>query len=194
MPFERKLHNKFLLWFGCRPTSVVATLRNGLRLQTAEAPATSLRFGKGIYLTDCFSRAAAQSIGEAGPVTAGQARQGVVFLVEVALGDMHWAFQPEPTLQMPEMAHSVYGVGAQKPDIKGLIDLRSAAPNFAIEKNATHTKSQLFFHTGKMKPNPDLPSEEAQTNEQRFNDFVAFDPAQVKLKYALMCDFFKAAP
>ena len=63
----------------------------------------------------------------------GQAKQGVVFLVEVALGDMHMASQPEPTLTMPQMKHSVYGVGAQKPDVRGLIDLRSSQPNFAID-------------------------------------------------------------
>ena len=126
-------------------------------------------------------------------MAAGKPKQGVVFLVEVALGDMHWAFQPEPLLQMPPMAHSVYGVGLQKPDAKGLIDLRSSLSNFAVDENATNTKSQLFFNTGKMRANPDMPAEEAQTSEQRFNDFVVFDPAQVKLKYAVMCDFFKAA-
>ena len=57
---------------------------------------------------------------------------------------------------MPPMAHSVYGVGAQKPDIRGLIDLRSTKENFAIDEEVNDTKSQLFFNTGKMRPNPDL--------------------------------------
>ena len=90
-----------------------------------EAPATSLRFGKGIYLTDCFSRAAQMSIDTHELSSTGQAQRGVVFLVEVALGDMHRAYQPDPLIQMPPMAHSVYGVGALKPDIRGLIDLKS---------------------------------------------------------------------
>jgi len=59
------------------------------------------------------------------------------------------------------MTHSVYGVGAQKPDVRGLIDLRSSMPNFALDENAQDTKSQLFFHTGKMRANSDLPAEEA---------------------------------
>ena len=58
MPFERRLHNKFLLWYGCRPTSAASIMREGIKLQAPEAPTTSLRFGKGIYLTDCFSKAA----------------------------------------------------------------------------------------------------------------------------------------
>ena len=58
-----------------------------------EAPSNLMRFGKGIYLTDCFSRAASQSFeGGEGP------KLGLVFLVEVALGDMHWAYAPEPLM------------------------------------------------------------------------------------------------
>ena len=117
----------------------------------------------------------------------------MVFLVEVALGDMHWAYAPEPLMQMPQMAHSVYGIGQQKPDIRGLIDLRSDLDDFAIDENATDTKKQLFFNTGKMKANPDINAENAQTVDQRFNDYVVFDPAQIKFKYAVLCDFFKAS-
>lgn len=39
------------------------------------------------------------------------------------------------------MAHSVYGVGQQKPDIRGLVDLRSTKENFAIDEDAVDTKS-----------------------------------------------------
>ena len=34
LPFEKNLPNKFLLWAGCRSTSLVATLREGLRMPT----------------------------------------------------------------------------------------------------------------------------------------------------------------
>ena len=80
-------------------------------------------------------------------------------------------------MQMPPSAHSVYGVGAQRPDIRGLVDLRSTKDNFAIDESATDTKRQLFFNTGKMRANPDMTQEHAQTSEQRFNEFVVFDPA-----------------
>ena len=58
LPFEKNVHNKFLLWSGCRATSLAAILREGLRLPSDESPSTGLMFGKGIYLTDCFSKAA----------------------------------------------------------------------------------------------------------------------------------------
>lgn len=160
-----------------------------------EAPSNLMRFGKGIYLTDCFSRAASQchdanSLSQSADGAA-EAKLGLVFLVEVALGDMHWAYAPDPLMKMPPMAHSVYGIGAQKPDIRGLIDLRSTKANFQVDENATDMKSQLFFNTGKMRPNPDMTAEHAQesTSEQRFNDYVVFDEAQVKLKYAVLCEF-----
>ena len=57
-PFEKNLHNKFLLWHGCRSTSLAANLREGLKLPSKESADTGLMFGKGIYLTDCFSKAA----------------------------------------------------------------------------------------------------------------------------------------
>ena len=112
LPFERRVHNKFLLWYGCRQTSLVANMREGLRMPASEAPSTSLRFGKGIYLTDCFSKAASQCFADQGFDSNDEGKRGIVFLVEVALGDMHWAYQPEPLMQMPPQAHSVYGVGA----------------------------------------------------------------------------------
>ena len=57
-PFEKRLHNKFLLWHGCRPTSLASNLREGLRLPSKESSDTGMMFGKGIYMTDCFSKAA----------------------------------------------------------------------------------------------------------------------------------------
>ena len=56
--FEKHVHNKFLLWHGCRPTSLAAAFREGLKLPSKESSDTGLMFGKGIYLTDCFSKAA----------------------------------------------------------------------------------------------------------------------------------------
>jgi hypothetical protein len=35
IPFK-KLHNKFLLWFGVKPTSVVATMREGIRIPSED--------------------------------------------------------------------------------------------------------------------------------------------------------------
>ena len=44
-----------------------------------------------------------------------------------------------------------------------------------------------------MKKNPDLEDAPAgmSSPELRFNDFVVYDKAQVRMKYALLCDFYQ---
>ena len=66
LPFEQGLHNKFLLWHPISQTSLAYTLRNGLRLPAAEVPGSTFRHGKGIYFTDCASKAIMPSINAAG--------------------------------------------------------------------------------------------------------------------------------
>jgi Poly(ADP-ribose) polymerase catalytic domain len=87
LPFEKKLHNKFLLWAGVRANSVLATMRDGLLVPGQES-SVGLMFGRGIYLTDCFSKAANQSCSQSLELE-NQGHFGVVFLMEAALGDMH---------------------------------------------------------------------------------------------------------
>jgi hypothetical protein len=57
MPFDKNLHNKFLLWHGVQQTSLASVLREGLQLPPAEIPSATFRYGKGIYFTDCCSKA-----------------------------------------------------------------------------------------------------------------------------------------
>lgn len=57
LPFEKKLHNKFLLWAGVKPSSVLTTMRDGLLIPAQES-SVGLMFGRGIYLADSFSKAA----------------------------------------------------------------------------------------------------------------------------------------
>ena len=37
LPFEKKLHNKFLLWHGFKTQAMAAVLRNGIRLPHPES-------------------------------------------------------------------------------------------------------------------------------------------------------------
>ena len=183
------MHNKFLLWHGCRPTSLAAAFRDGLKLPSKESSDTGLMFGKGIYLTDCFSKAASQCM----PIGADkETMQGVVFLAEAALGDMHKAYQPESFKRgaTPFSAHSVYGVGQQKPSVNGLKDIKSNLENFDLDQKTIDDNQALFLNTGRLKENPDLEDKPVGMNvpDLRFNDFVVFDPAQVRLRYALLVD------
>jgi len=69
-------------------------MREGPRLPTAEA-AITLPFGRGIHLTDSFSRAAGVSCTEKQGADSNNNFYGVVFLCEAALGEMHRAYEPD---------------------------------------------------------------------------------------------------
>jgi poly [ADP-ribose] polymerase 2/3/4 len=58
------MHNKFLLWQGIKPMSLASTLQDGVRMPAVESAMTGYMFGKGIYFTDCFSKAALNSLGQ----------------------------------------------------------------------------------------------------------------------------------
>jgi hypothetical protein len=88
-PFEHTLHNKFLLWHGVRHTSVVSVLREGLKIAPVEAPSSVYMFGKGLYFTDCASKAANHC------QTTVRSTEGFLILAEVALGNMHKAYKPQ---------------------------------------------------------------------------------------------------
>lgn len=129
-PFERKIHNKFLLWHGVKTQALAVTLRNGIRMPNADSSMTGYMFGKGIYFTDCFSKAALQSLGPAKKI-ANTSHRSFILLSEVALGDMHRAYAPHQFKRSaPMFCHSVYGVGLQKPEQLGIKDLCQPAPQF----------------------------------------------------------------
>ena len=107
LPFQKRLHNKFLLWYGCRQTSALTVLREGVKLPSQEQ-SVCLRQGRGIYLYDSFSQAANKACQEKWETQ----KEGIVFLCEAALGDMHVAFEADQMSNgLPLYKHSVYGVG-----------------------------------------------------------------------------------
>lgn len=52
-----------MLWHGLKTQNVASTLKDGFRMPLAEVAQTGYMFGKGIYFTDCFSKAATHCIG-----------------------------------------------------------------------------------------------------------------------------------
>ena len=69
---------------------------------------------------------------------------------------MHLAYQPEQFKTGPPMfCHSIYGVGQNKPDLRGIKDINNIQ-DFTIKDDAatkTGIDSPLFFNTGKMATN-----------------------------------------
>ena len=142
-------------------------------------------------MTDCFQKAINQcqlnKSTDAGP------QQGMIFLVEAALGEMHRAYQPEAFRGAPQNSHSVYGVGQKKPSIEGLKDLNNEEGDFSLNEATIQTPQPLFFNTGKLATNPELadgPKHDEGMNDLKFNEFVVYDNAQVRLRYAVQCEFY----
>lgn len=101
---------------------------------------------------------------------------------------MHRAYEPDPLVNgLPIYYHSVYGVGQQKPSISGLKDINS--PEFKVDQATITTPAPLFFQTGALKANPELQDLPVGTGvpDLKLNDFVCYDQAQVRLKYAVFC-------
>jgi len=46
-----------LLWHGSKITNFMGIIAKGLKVAPPEAPATGYMFGKGIYLSDMFTKA-----------------------------------------------------------------------------------------------------------------------------------------
>ncbi|CDW73944.1 poly [Stylonychia lemnae] len=180
IPFEKQLHNKFLLWHGVKQVNLASNLREGLKMPVNEAPSTTYMFGKGIYFTDSSSKAARESV-----LTGTKVGDGFLFLCEVALGDMHKAFQPNNFNKPPNYHHSVYGVGLQKPKLIGIKDLKSEDQDSFMPSELTICSPQaLFLNTGKLVPNPDLQENKGSNKiDHKLNDYIVYDEAQVKISY-----------
>ena len=189
-PFDKKMHNKFLLWQGIRTQSLPSVLRNGIRMPSNEAAQTGFMFGKGIYFFDCFSKAALQSMGPE-RINPGQTVKAFLLLSEVALGDMHLAFAPyQFKRSAPMFCHSVYGVGRYKPKKIGIRDLVQPAPAFAPNQLTYDKPGALFLNTGKMDSNSDLDQLPSGTMapDLKFNEYVVYDESQVRLRFLVEVD------
>jgi hypothetical protein len=140
-------------------------------------------FGKGIYFTDCVSKAALQSL----PTNKKATNRCFMILSEVALGDMHKAYAPyQFKRSAPMYCHSVYGVGQQRPKQIGIKDLCQPGPDFQPNEATYATPNALFFNTGKIATNTEL--EGHTTPDLKLNDYVVYDEAQVKMRYMVDCE------
>lgn len=99
LPFDQGLQNKFLLWYPVSQSSLANILRNGLRIPGAEVPGATFRHGKGLYFTDCASKAIMQSMSSS--IKTADSSVGYVLLCEVALGDMHKTVKPGQVTKPP---------------------------------------------------------------------------------------------
>ena len=116
--------NKMLLWHGSKITNFMGILAKGLKVAPPEAPATGYMFGKGIYLSDMFTKAL--NYCEDWQMDQ-QTKFKLMILSEVVLGNMYERLQAEFIKKLPGNYLSTKGVGQKGPDFSENIVLSNGA-------------------------------------------------------------------
>ncbi|XP_055306926.1 poly [ADP-ribose] polymerase-like [Sitodiplosis mosellana] len=146
-----------LLWHGTRLTNIAAILKFGLQVPK-EGETGKSYFGNGIYFADVVSKSTRYCIGE------DYNNIGLIFLCEVALGKSLVKTHAENTItNIPnDVYQSIRAFGQFFPHSDTRID------GVKIKSGDIRTQTEPRFE----KP-------------LKYNEFVVYDPAQVKLKYLL---------
>uniref|UniRef100_A0A3Q3XBT4 Poly [ADP-ribose] polymerase n=1 Tax=Mola mola TaxID=94237 RepID=A0A3Q3XBT4_MOLML len=162
--FLSQLHNRTLLWHGSRLSNWVSILSQGLRVAPPEAPVTGYMFGKGIYFADMSSKSANYCF-------ANQNSQfGLLLLCEVALGDCNELLDADyEANNLPDGKHSTKGLGQTGPD-----------PKHSVTLNGVNVPMGPGVKTGVGKQN---------SYSLLYNEFVVYNPAQIRMKYLLRIKF-----
>lgn len=162
--YTKDIHNKKLLWHGSRLTNFVGILSQGLRIAPPEAPVTGYMFGKGVYFADMSSKSANYCF------TSRDNNTGILLLCEVALGNENLKLHADYyAANLPEGKHSTKGEGKIQPDpnneVKSEFDKEVTIPmGPAVES----TDSKYYL---------------------RYNEFIVYDIAQIKVRYLLRLKF-----
>lgn len=160
--FDKNIQNRVLLWYGSRASNFPFILSRGLKVPGAEVPVTGFAFGKGIYFTDCSSKAAEYC-------HATQSNNTVLLLVcEVALGQSKVLTQRDSSAsQLGDSFQSIHGQGKYS---------HGAPVYYDVQDDGTKIPKGPLQ---KLNPEP--------ATFLQFNKYVVYKPNQVKLRYLLKC-------
>ncbi|KAF6239847.1 hypothetical protein HO173_002394 [Letharia columbiana] len=164
---KAKGSDRRLLWHGSRVTNYGGILSQGLRIAPPEAPVNGYAFGKGVYLADISSKSANYCQSHASSNT------GLLLLCEVELGkpmlELEIGRSDAAELAKQHGCIATWGRGATAPrgwkdagcvnaDLKGVM-----MPNTTKEPGPANYASSYL----------------------QYNEYIAYDIAQVKLRYLL---------
>lgn len=153
--------NRMLLWHGSRLTNWAGILSQGLRIAPPEAPSTGYMFGKGVYFADMFSKSANYCYASSA------AKNGVLLLCEVALGDMNELLSADYNAdKLPSGKLSTKGVGATAPDFK---------------------KSQIL-EDGVLVPLGN-PKQQQKQGSLLYNEYIVYNVEQIRMRYVVQVEF-----
>ncbi|XP_043840434.1 poly [ADP-ribose] polymerase 2 isoform X2 [Dromiciops gliroides] len=162
--FRKDLPNRMLLWHGSRLGNWVGILSHGLRVAPPEAPITGYMFGKGIYFADMSSKSANYCF-------ASRLKDvGLLLLSEVALGECNELLAANPEAGgLLQGKHSTKGMGRMAPN-----------PSHYVTLNGSTVPLGPASDTGILNP---------QGYTLNYNEFIVYDPSQVRMRYLLKIRF-----
>ncbi|KAM9066663.1 poly [ADP-ribose] polymerase 2 isoform X1 [Sarcophilus harrisii] len=162
--FRKDLPNRMLLWHGSRLGNWMGILSHGLRIAPPEAPVTGYMFGKGIYFADMSSKSANYCF------PSRLKDIGLLLLSEVALGDCNELLEANPEAAgLLQGKHSTKGMGKMAPN-----------PSHFVTLNGTTVPLGPASNTGILNP---------QGYTLNYNEFIVYDPSQVRMRYLLKIQF-----
>lgn len=151
------LHNKQLLWHGTRMANAVGILTTGLRINPVGVHVTGKMFGNGLY----FANSSTKSAGYLGTYHG----LGILFLCEVALGNMYERLYAESITQLPPGKHSTKGLGMDQPDTE---------THVTIDGDVTVPIGRLLRGSN--------------TGRLQYDEFIVYDASQIRMRYAVLVD------
>lgn len=154
------LHNKQLLWHGTRMANAVGILSTGLLTNPVGVLTTGKMFGNGIY----FANSSSKSAGYLGLSGNGI---GIMFLCEVALGNMYERLQSENVTKLPSGKHSTKGLGCWQPDPDTHVEMDDVT--IPIGKLTQFSTAGKALH---------------------YDEFIVYDNSQVKMRYVVVVQVY----
>ncbi|KAI8089183.1 poly polymerase catalytic domain-containing protein [Halteromyces radiatus] len=157
--------NRKLLWHGSRIDNYMGILNQGLLCKPPRAQETGAMFGNGIYFADMFCKSVNYSRSTKRPAYA------TLLLCEVALGEeceMNYYYDPD-LYQPKNKGHlSVKGLGRWRPDpINTIYDQYGVKIPLGPATQAPPMKDDCDYSL-------------------RYNEYIVYNPAQVKMRYLVM--------
>ncbi|EIN11407.1 PARP-domain-containing protein [Punctularia strigosozonata HHB-11173 SS5] len=157
---------RMLLWHGSRSTNFAGILKQGLRIAPPEAPVSGYMFGKGVYFADMMSKSAnyCHSYLSGGI--------GVLLLCEVAAKPFHELVDADYNADQGCKANGkrcTKGIGRTQPG-----DWQDAGETLGYDElRGCHMPKG---------PGKDI----GGTAYLQYNEYIVYDPAQIRLRYLLM--------